>query len=258
MTFSEVIGAIEAHVKSYSGWDFIVSTRNQVNTYFTGQALPSKALVMLDPPTYSIPDNVGGVMPKRYDVRMAFMMHIEQDSSYLERQNRVNIADQYASDFLVALNENAQEVGNFDGVEISNIEVFPEHLFKYNAQHMSGVFLSFDLMTEDTFNYCQVLNEDFPDPVIRVEFTIWLNIEVSSYSDILTAIFAAEGDMGVTFIWEERLVGEESWEVFNEQGDNSVVVLDDLPAGEYEFRMRYRSDGGSLSGYSNTLTKTLS
>ena len=171
MTFSEVINAIQVHVEAYSGWAFIVSTRNQVNTYFTGQSSPLKALVMLDPPSYDIPGDVGGIMPKRYFMRMAFMIHIEQDSSYDERQAKVNIADQYVTDFLVSLNENAQEVSGFDTAEISNIEIFPEHLFEFNYQNMSGVLLSFNLMTVDTFDYCG-LPEGIGEMIIENTFIV--------------------------------------------------------------------------------------
>lgn len=255
MNLSEFINSIQVHAEAYTGFDFIVSTRDQVNTYFNSLDSPAKALIMMDPPKSELAI-VAGTLPITYEVQMAFMLHVEQDSTYDERQTLVNIAEQYATDFIYALYVNAQEVTNFEVTKLSNVQIWPEHLFDFNYQNMSGVFLGFTAETASTFNYCQVLNQDFPDPIID-GWESAIAISVFSYGPIIAAIFAAEGDTGVTFLWEKRLSGNELWEVFEEKTTNDFVSLNDLAPGEYEFRMRYRSNGGSLSGYSNILTKTL-
>lgn len=155
MNYSEVIGALEAHANAYTGFEFITVGQQQVNTYATGQATPSQHLIILDPPRYT-GQGLGNTMTmaKRYDIVLAFMLHIEQDFSFDEAQARVNVADQYATHFLHALNQNTQNVANFDVQEITNVQVMPWHRFSWNAQHMAGVSLEFSIETLDTFDYC--------------------------------------------------------------------------------------------------------
>lgn len=155
MNYSEVIGAIRAHAEVYEGFEFLTVGQQQVNTYATGQGTPSQALIILDPPRYT-GQGLGNTMTlaKRYEIFMAFMLHIEQDFSFDEAQARVNVADQYATHFLHSLNQNIQNVSSFDIQEIANVRVSPWHRFSWNAQHMAGVSLEFYLETLDTFDYC--------------------------------------------------------------------------------------------------------
>lgn len=170
MKYSEIINAIESQVESYEGLTFIVTGPQQANTYATGQASPSKHLVILDPPRYT-----GSIqnmtIQKQYEIDMAFMFHIEQDASFEEAQARVNVADQYATHFLVSLNQNEQGTTLFNNASITNIAVTPWHRFTWNAQNMAGVSLQFNVSTIDTFDYCD-LQEGIGEMIIESTFMI--------------------------------------------------------------------------------------
>lgn len=157
MNYSEIIGAIQEHAEQFSGFAFVVVGQQQVNTYQTKTDSPLHHVIMLEPPIYTAGYSDGGTFTKTYRVTMAFMGHIEQDTSYIERQVRVNVLDGYATAFIQSINSNEMDSANNDLTEFKNVRVYPHHRFSYNSQHMSGVTLEFDMVTIDTFDYCEVL-----------------------------------------------------------------------------------------------------
>lgn len=157
MNYSEIIGAIQTHAEQFSGFAFVVVGQQQVNTYQTKTDSPLHHVIMLEPPMYTGGYSDSGIFTKTYRVTMAFMGHIEQDTSYIERQVRVNVLDGYAMAFLQSINANQFNSPNNDETEFKNVRVYPHHRFSYNSQHMSGVTLQFDMETIDTFDYCEVL-----------------------------------------------------------------------------------------------------
>jgi len=154
MNYTEIIGAIQTHAEQFTGFAFVVVGEQQVNTYQTKTDIPLTHVIMLEPPMYTAGYNDAGIFTKVYRVTMAFMGHVEQDTSYIERQTRVNVLDGYASAFVQSINDNAMEVADNDLTEFKNIRVYPHHRFSYNSQHMAGVTLEFDMVTIDTFDYC--------------------------------------------------------------------------------------------------------
>ena len=157
MNYSEIIGAIQTHAEQFDGFAFVVVGQQQVNTYQTKNDSPLSHVIMLEPPMYLAGYNDAGNYTKTYRVTMAFMGHVEQDTSYIERQVRVNVLDGYATAFIQSINVNEQESENNDLTEFKNVRVYPHHRFSYNSQHMAGVTLEFDMVTIDTFDYCEVL-----------------------------------------------------------------------------------------------------
>lgn len=110
----------------------------------------------------------------------------------------------------------------------------------------------------DGFNYASDLN--LPVPTID-DLGTWIDIALTSYGEILTFIFTVLGDplAQVTFYWEYKLQGSDTWLDLTNQTTNNVVAVQQLDPGDYFFRMRYLTTQDELwSDYSNVLAKTIS
>ena len=155
MSINEVIAVIQNYA-TFENFAFVVVRDQQVNQYITRTAAPKTAIIMLEPPTYAGQVVDGVRIVKKYNIYMHFMIHVAQDSSYDDRQDAVEVADQYCNFFLGHLNQNTGNLDNLDNSELQRIQVTPYHRYPFNAMHVAGVTLEFDLLTEDTFNYCSL------------------------------------------------------------------------------------------------------
>lgn len=165
MNYGKIIDSLRTYAEAYTGFEFVVVGEQQINSYQTQENEPSKHLIMLEPPQHKGTFTRNSNYIKSYDCVFAFMGHVEQDTDFNIKQDRVNVLDQYATHFVQSLQHNSLNVSEFGLVEIGNTRIRPFHRFSYNSQHMCGVTLEFSIETPDLFDYCNL--QEFEQSILE-------------------------------------------------------------------------------------------
>ncbi len=158
MTYSELIQAIKDHTAEYSAFDTMITVESGANTYITKalKSVQKSALIVVDPPTCKGKTLGGAMFTSIWEVNMAFMIHLAQDSDWTARDAVVASAHTAAKNFLQRLAINAAGSEPFGISELTTYEILHFHAFTWNAMHVAGAVLKFTLVAEDTTDYCEL------------------------------------------------------------------------------------------------------
>ena len=161
MTITQIHNTIEGYFTGLS-ISFMHGRRPDVNTQPIADSSFTYPLAVMDPITYT--SSVSGIQnnSRTYQVNLAILDLLGQDSTPATELAVVTAMDAHAAKLIYSMRENSNLSTNFDTAVISDVEVQTVFWYRDSGDNLSGVVLSFTIEAIDTFDYCASTVDPLP------------------------------------------------------------------------------------------------